>query len=217
MNAPRLIGWIVLCVVLGSGSLCHTQTHMETSHPWFDDYYQYRLRIEIQTDRPGWHILPIDEAEITRAWNRIEEMRFDPTFFAYNDVKVIETQPDGVPVDLGGRAGFFVVPEGEGKEGFTGMGYMTIDRDKCTGLDLCGRCLEVCEDQFASGISFDPIEGKAQICTMCGGLPACEEACPEPTALQFVPLMTNGRYFANPPEAYMELVYAKIFGKRRDL
>ncbi|MBC8248965.1 MAG: twin-arginine translocation signal domain-containing protein [Anaerolineales bacterium] len=110
-----------------------------------------------------------------------------------------------------------VVPEGEGKEGFTGMGYMTIDRDKCTGLDLCGRCLEVCEDQFASGISFDPIEGKAQICTMCGGLPACVEACPEPTALQFVPLMTNGRYFANPPEAYMELVYAKIFGKRRDL
>jgi len=110
-----------------------------------------------------------------------------------------------------------VVPEGEGKEGFTGMGYMAIDRDKCQGIDLCGRCLEVCEDQFASGISFDPIEGKAQICSMCGGLPVCVDACPEPTALQFVPLMTNGRYFANPPEAYFELLYAKIFGKRRDL
>lgn len=109
------------------------------------------------------------------------------------------------------------VPEGEGKEGFYGMGYKMIDREKCTGLDLCGRCLEVCEDQFGSGISFDPIEKKAMVCTMCGGLPACVNACPEPTALQFVPLMTNGRYFANQPEAYFELMYTKLFAKRRDL
>jgi len=109
------------------------------------------------------------------------------------------------------------VPEGEGKEGFYGMGYKMIDREKCIGLDVCGRCLEVCEDQFGSGISFDPIEKKAMVCTMCGGLPACVNACPEPTALQFVPLQTNGRYFANQPEAYFELTYAKLFAKRRDL
>lgn len=109
------------------------------------------------------------------------------------------------------------VPEGEGKEGFYGMGYKMIDREKCTGLDLCGRCLEVCEDQFGSGISFDPIEKKAMVCTMCGGLPACVEVCPEPEALRFVPLMTNGRYFANQPEAYFELTYAKLFNKRRDV
>ena len=110
------------------------------------------------------------------------------------------------------------VPEGEGKPGFTGMGYMTVDREKCLGLDLCGRCLEICEDQFGSGISFDPIEKKAQICTMCGGLPACVEACPEPEALRFVPLLFwNGRYFAEQPEAYFELTYMKLFGKRRDL
>jgi Fe-S-cluster-containing hydrogenase component 2 len=110
-----------------------------------------------------------------------------------------------------------VVPEGQGKPGFTGMGYMTIDREKCQGLDLCGRCLEVCEDQFGSGISYDPIEKKAQICTMCGGTPTCVEVCPEPGALQFVPLLTNGRYFANQPEAYFELTYMKLFGKRRDV
>jgi len=109
------------------------------------------------------------------------------------------------------------VPEGEGKEGFYGMGYKMIDREKCIGLDICGRCLEVCEDQFGSGISFDPIEKKAMVCTMCGGLPACVNACPEPTALQFVPLQTNGRYFANQPEAYFELMYTKLFAKRRDL
>jgi len=110
-----------------------------------------------------------------------------------------------------------VVPEGQGKAGFTGMGYLNVDRDKCLGLDLCGRCLEVCEDQFGSGISFDPIEKKAQICTRCGGLPTCVEVCPEPGALLFVPLQTNGRYWAHQPEEYFELTYAKLYAERRDV
>jgi len=109
------------------------------------------------------------------------------------------------------------VPEGEGKEGLTGMGYKMIDRDKCLGLEACGRCLEVCEDQFGSGISFDPIEQKAQVCTMCGGSPVCVEVCPEPGALQFVPVQRNGRYYAHTPEAAAELLYMKMFNKRRDL
>ena len=109
------------------------------------------------------------------------------------------------------------VPEGQGEAGYTGMGYITIDREKCLGLDLCGRCLEICEDQFGSGISFDPIEKKAQICTMCGGTPTCVEVCPEPIALQFVPVQRNGRYYAHPPEAFAEILYRKIFNKRRDL
>jgi len=110
-----------------------------------------------------------------------------------------------------------VVPEGEGVPEYTGMGYMTVDRDTCLGLELCGRCLEVCEQMFASGISFDPIEGKAQICSRCGGVPACVDVCPEPTALQFVPLQTNGRYFAEQPAAYAELLYLKMYGDRREL
>jgi len=52
------------------------------------------------------------------------------------------------------------VPEGEGKVGFTGMGYKTIDREKCLGLDKCWRCAEICEDQFASGISFIQLKRK---------------------------------------------------------
>jgi len=106
------------------------------------------------------------------------------------------------------------VKEGEGKAGYTGMGYMTVDRELCTGLELCGRCLEICEDQFGSGVSFDPIEKKAQICSRCGGLPACVDACPEPTALQFVPLQTNGRYHANRPEEFFDLLYAKLYNAR---
>jgi len=107
-----------------------------------------------------------------------------------------------------------VVPEGQGKAGFTGMGYMTVDRATCLGLEACGRCLEICEDQFGSGISFDPIEKKAQICERCGGLPACVDACPEPLALQFLPAMRNGRSFTQTPSDLAESLYNKMYNER---
>jgi ferredoxin len=109
------------------------------------------------------------------------------------------------------------VPEGEGVPEYSGMGYMIVDRDACLGLDLCGRCSEICEDQFGSGISYDPFEHKAQICSRCGGVPACVDVCPEPEALRFVPLECNGRYFAEQPAAYAELLYMKMYGARREL
>jgi len=109
------------------------------------------------------------------------------------------------------------IPEGEGKEGYYGMGYKWIDRDKCLGADKCWRCAEICEDQFASGISFDPIEKKAQVCSRCGGDPECVKACPEPMALQWVPASRNGRFFANQPTAYAELLYRKMYNKRREI
>jgi len=109
------------------------------------------------------------------------------------------------------------VPEGEGKEGFYGMGYKWIDREKCLGADKCWRCAEICEDQFGSGISFDPIEKKAQVCSRCGGDPECVKVCPEPLALQWVPAQRNGRYYAHTPTAYAELLYRKMFNKRRNL
>jgi Fe-S-cluster-containing hydrogenase component 2 len=109
------------------------------------------------------------------------------------------------------------IPEGEGKEGFYGMGYKWIDQEKCLGIDKCWRCAEICEDQFASGISFDPISRKAQVCSRCGGDPECVKACPEPLALQWVPIGRNGRYFAEHPTAYAELLYRKMYNKRRTL
>ena len=109
------------------------------------------------------------------------------------------------------------IPEGEGEEGYYGMGYKWINREKCLGIDKCWRCAEICEDQFGSGISFDPIEGKAQSCSRCGGDPECVKVCPEPLALQWVPASRNGRYFANTPTAYAELLYRKMYSKRREL
>jgi anaerobic carbon-monoxide dehydrogenase iron sulfur subunit len=109
------------------------------------------------------------------------------------------------------------IPEGEGKEGYYGMGYKWIDREKCLGLDKCWRCAEVCEEQFGSGISFDPIEKKAQVCSRCGGDPECVKACPEPLALQWVPAMRNGRFYAQNPHALADLYYRKLFNVRRTL
>jgi len=109
------------------------------------------------------------------------------------------------------------VPEGEGKPGYTGGGYMSVDRKKCLGIDMCGRCLEVCEQQFGSGIFFDPLEGKAQVCTRCGGDPACVRACPEEGALRFIPVLVNGRYYANTPDEAAEMLYRKMFNQGRDL
>jgi Fe-S-cluster-containing hydrogenase component 2 len=109
------------------------------------------------------------------------------------------------------------IPEGEGEESYYGMGYKWIDRDLCLGADKCWRCAEICEDQFASGISFDPIEKKAQVCSRCGGDPECVKVCPEPLALQWVPASRNGRYFANQPTAYAELLYRKMYNTRREL
>jgi Fe-S-cluster-containing hydrogenase component 2 len=109
------------------------------------------------------------------------------------------------------------IPEGEGKTGSYGMGYKWIDREKCLGADKCWRCAEICEDQFGSGISFDPIEKKAQSCSRCGGDPSCVKACPEPLALQWVPLMRNGRFYANTPTDAAKLLYRKMYSKRRDL
>jgi Fe-S-cluster-containing hydrogenase component 2 len=108
------------------------------------------------------------------------------------------------------------VQQGEGKDSYTGMGYMTVDRQRCLGLDNCGRCLEVCEEQFGSGISFDPKEKKAQVCTRCGGDPACVKACPE-GALEFVPILVNGRYYAQNPDDAAELQYRKLYNLTRDL
>lgn len=109
------------------------------------------------------------------------------------------------------------IPEGEGEEGYYGMGYKWIDREACLGIDKCWRCAEICEDQFASGISFDPIDRKAQVCSRCGGDPECVRACPEPNALLFVPASRNGRYFAHTPTDYAELLYRKIYNHVREL
>jgi Fe-S-cluster-containing hydrogenase component 2 len=165
--------------------------------------------------------------EDTKNMVNLEFARIRPMRFQYVDVVNVctycsleewaEGSSDFPCAEVCPEDAIHTVPEGEGEESYYGMGYKWIDRDKCLGADKCWRCAEICEDQFASGISFDPIEKKAQVCSRCGGDPECVKVCPEPLALQFVPVMRNGRYFANQPTAYAELLYRKMYQKRREL
>src|SRR3972149_1404681 len=81
--------------------------------PWLDTYYQYRVPIVIEAENAGWNIIPIDERAITAAINRLEELQYDPLYFAYNYLKVMEVGPDGSEKELGDKAGFFLLPAGE--------------------------------------------------------------------------------------------------------
>lgn len=77
---------------------------------WSDTFYQYRIPITVETDRPGWHRIPIDPREIVAAINSSEEMAYNPQWFAYNQVKLEVGEPDGqttVPLE----GGFFLLAE----------------------------------------------------------------------------------------------------------
>lgn len=106
------------------------------------------------------------------------------------------------------------------EKGKVGNGYRWIDPAKCVGLEECGRCLEICEEQFGSGVIFLPPDAKgikrASVCTMCAGEPACVEACPE-QALRFEPPQMDGRYYAHRPTDLAELLYMKLYKVRRKL
>ena len=106
------------------------------------------------------------------------------------------------------------------EEGKIGNGYKWIDPEKCVGLEECGRCLEICEEQFGSGIVFLPKDDKGikrgAVCTMCAGEPACVNACPE-QALRFEPPQQDGRYYAHRPSDLGELLFLKLYGVRRNL
>ncbi len=165
--------------------------------------------------------------EQTKDMVNLEFSRIRPMRFQYVDVINVCTycqlEPwaegtDQFPCEAVCPEGAIItVPEGEGKPGYYGMGYKWIDRDKCLGADKCWRCAEICEDQFGSGISFDPIEKKAQSCSRCGGDPECVKVCPEPLALQWVPIGRNGRFYAYQPTVHAELLYRKMFNSRRTL
>ncbi|MFP6767510.1 MAG: glycoside hydrolase domain-containing protein [Planctomycetaceae bacterium] len=79
---------------------------------WTDSFYQFRLPLETDSEKPGWQLLPLDEARITAAINKISPFRFDPHYFAYNGLRIVEVDDDGRVVDGDVEAGFTLVPVG---------------------------------------------------------------------------------------------------------
>jgi Fe-S-cluster-containing hydrogenase component 2 len=106
------------------------------------------------------------------------------------------------------------VPDEETIPGYHGMGYKRVIPELCLGFDSCGKCSEICEQLFASGVIYTP-DGIAQVCTACAGEPACAEVCPE-ECLNFVNVIP-GRFHAQTPENLAEMLYARMYKVRRDL
>lgn len=59
-------------------------------------------------------------------------------------------------------------------------GAIDLDRAACIG---CRQCVAACP---YGGVQFDPIRNIPLICDLCGGAPACVEACQLPQAIRYV-------------------------------
>ncbi len=107
------------------------------------------------------------------------------------------------------------VPDEETVPGYYGNGYKRVIPELCLGFDSCGKCTEICEQLFASGVIYTP-EGIAQVCTACAGQPVCVETCPE-ECLSFVNVIP-GRFHAENPAHLAEMLYYRMYCvKRGDL
>jgi len=80
---------------------------------WYDTFYQYRIPVVVEAEQAGWHTVPIDAAVLTDAINENEEMKFDPLWLAYNQLKIVETDAQGIVIHANVKAGFYLVPDGE--------------------------------------------------------------------------------------------------------
>jgi len=77
---------------------------------WFDTYYQYRIPVVLEAKEAGWNIVPIDASAITAAINKTEELKFDPLWFAWNQLKVVEVDDNGKVINSKMKGGFYLVP-----------------------------------------------------------------------------------------------------------
>ena len=62
---------------------------------WVDTYYQYRIPVVVEAKEAGWNAVSIDASAITLAINKNEELKFDPLWFAWNQLKVVEVDNKG--------------------------------------------------------------------------------------------------------------------------
>jgi len=77
---------------------------------WWDTFYQYRIPLSLSFNTAGWNVVDVNETDITVSINALEELKFDPLWFAYNQVKIVEVDANGTVIDPDPTAGFYLVP-----------------------------------------------------------------------------------------------------------
>lgn len=89
-------------------------------------------------------------------------------------------------------------------------GVVMVDEGKCIGA-RCGRCARTCP---ASAITFQPVSRMPLFCDLCGGEPACVQAC-APEAITYLPGSSfDGRHYARPPEQIAAGLAVGLYGGR---
>lgn len=102
---------------------------------WSDRFYQFRLPIVTESEQAGWQQWPLDAQQITAAINKIGPFRFDPRFFAFSQLRVVEVDEQGQAVDSDVTAGFYLVPFGPDRaagvlEGRPEKKTITVTKDR---------------------------------------------------------------------------------------
>jgi len=112
MNKPRTILVISATMMLMSVGATKSSAAEENGN-WYDTYYQYRVPVMLEVKEAGWNAVPIDASTITAAINKNEELKFDPLWFAWNQLKIVEVDDHGRVSDSNVRGGFCLVPESD--------------------------------------------------------------------------------------------------------
>ena len=107
MNLPPITRvWFLVTAALGC-------TPLLAAEDWFDTYYQYRIPIVVEASTSGWNAIVLNEQQITTAINQLEELQFDPQYFAYNYATMVEVDPQGKFISSDLEAGFYLVEQGK--------------------------------------------------------------------------------------------------------
>ncbi len=91
---------------------------------------------------------------------------------------------------------------------------MTIDDKACTGCEICN---QACIDSERGGcITFNPENGIAQICDLCGGEPQCAKYCPSNT-LHFLAISSFSKRLAKPAKLIASRIADQFYPVRKEV
>ncbi len=186
----------------------------------FDINYRACTGCDICAEECAFKYQPADYKGINLAYSRIRVMRFSfvdvPNVCNFCNLTEWSDGTTEMPCQyVCPTNAIETVPDKETVAGYYGNGYKRVNADLCLGFASCGKCTEICEQLFGSGVIYTP-DGIAQVCTACAGQPTCVEVCPEPDCLRFVACIP-GRFHALDPTNRAEMLYSSMYSVRRDL